>query len=104
MIRTACPTVVVIITAAAVFVVVVVVVVFIVTISSHRIPVKFGKQIHAKPPIDVSVHLPPWKHGKIAHGLGGVVIRITKQKINYKLINFFLYCFLKKPRSQLVPK
>jgi hypothetical protein len=31
----------------------------VVTKSSHRTPVKFGKQTHTKPPTDVSEHLPP---------------------------------------------
>jgi hypothetical protein len=50
-----------------------------VAISSHRVPVKFGKQTHTKPPIDVSEHAPPLKQGKIAQGLGGAVIRIAKE-------------------------
>ena len=59
---------------------VVVRVVTVVTISSHRAPVKFGGQIQAKPPTDVSEHVPPWKQGKIAHGLGGAVARIAREK------------------------
>lgn len=57
---------------------VVVLVIIVVTISSHRTPVKLGGQIQTKPPTDVSEHVPPWKQGKIAHGLGGAVTRIAR--------------------------
>ncbi len=57
---------------------VVVLVVVVATISSHRTPVKLGKQTHTKPPTDVSEHVPWLKQGSIEHGLGGAVIRIAK--------------------------
>lgn len=50
----------------------------VVTISSHRTPVKVAGQTQTKPPIDVSEHVPPLKQGNIAHGLGGAVIRIAR--------------------------
>ncbi len=56
------------------------VVIIVAAISSQRVPVKLGGQTQTKPPTDVSEHVPPLKQGRIAHGLGGAVIRKAKEK------------------------
>jgi len=55
---------------------------WVVTWSSHRTPAKPIGQTQTKPPIDVSEHVPPLKHGRIAHALGGVVVRRAKSDEN----------------------
>jgi hypothetical protein len=65
-------------------------VVVVVRESSHRGPLKFGRQTQVKLFIDVSEQIPPLKHGNIEHGLGNVVMGMTENERDRQTISLGL--------------